>query len=337
MPGGGRGAGAGAAPGASVLGCRGGSCCELGRAGGGPGAVGVGGLPGAGAGRGDRPRSRRRRRERRGSGGSGAGRWSCGSWTWSAGSCSPTGTSAKALTGVDDHSRFCVSARLMPRERTQLVCDGLAAALRSARGARADPDRQRQGVHRPVRPPAGRGAVRPDLPGERDRAPADRSPGRRPRPGRSNGSTARCAPSSTPASVFTHPDAPPKQALDEWVAYYNTRPAAPVPGRCTPRPNGSTRTDAPGRTPAPRASPDRTGDAVGRPARSPPTVSSASAWQQVSVGKHYAGERCDVLVDPTAAAVLDRQRTPARPSPAPAPDRSARRTPQAPADGTRLT
>jgi len=41
------------------------------------------------------------------------------------------GTSAKALTGVDDHSRFCVSARLMPRERTQLVCDGFAAALKT--------------------------------------------------------------------------------------------------------------------------------------------------------------------------------------------------------------
>ena len=27
------------------------------------------------------------------------------------------GTSAKALTGVDDHSRYCVSARLMARER----------------------------------------------------------------------------------------------------------------------------------------------------------------------------------------------------------------------------
>lgn len=39
------------------------------------------------------------------------------------------GTSAKALTGVDDHSRFCVSARLMPRERTHAVCDGLEAAL----------------------------------------------------------------------------------------------------------------------------------------------------------------------------------------------------------------
>ena len=41
------------------------------------------------------------------------------------------GTSAKALTGIDDHSRFCVSARLMPRERTQLVCDGFLAAMRT--------------------------------------------------------------------------------------------------------------------------------------------------------------------------------------------------------------
>jgi transposase InsO family protein len=40
------------------------------------------------------------------------------------------GSHAKALTGIDDHSRFCVSARLMPRERTRAVCDGLALALR---------------------------------------------------------------------------------------------------------------------------------------------------------------------------------------------------------------
>ena len=39
------------------------------------------------------------------------------------------GSTARALTGVDDHSRFCVSARLMPRERTQLVCDGFTAAM----------------------------------------------------------------------------------------------------------------------------------------------------------------------------------------------------------------
>jgi hypothetical protein len=41
------------------------------------------------------------------------------------------GTRAKALTGVDDHSRFCVSAHLMLRETSGNVCDGLAAALRA--------------------------------------------------------------------------------------------------------------------------------------------------------------------------------------------------------------
>ena len=40
------------------------------------------------------------------------------------------GTRAKVLSGVDDHSRFCVSAHLMTRESTQKVCDGLAQALR---------------------------------------------------------------------------------------------------------------------------------------------------------------------------------------------------------------
>ena len=47
------------------------------------------------------------------------------------------GTEAKALTGVDDHSRFCVCARLMPRERLE---HGVRRARRSAarlRGARA--------------------------------------------------------------------------------------------------------------------------------------------------------------------------------------------------------
>jgi transposase InsO family protein len=39
------------------------------------------------------------------------------------------GTHAKALTGIDDHSRMCVSARLMARERTRAVCEGLTAAL----------------------------------------------------------------------------------------------------------------------------------------------------------------------------------------------------------------
>ena len=41
------------------------------------------------------------------------------------------GRRVKALTGVDDHSRFCVSAFLMVRESSQRVCDGLALALRT--------------------------------------------------------------------------------------------------------------------------------------------------------------------------------------------------------------
>jgi transposase InsO family protein len=40
------------------------------------------------------------------------------------------GTTAKALTGLDDHSRFCVAARLMHRERTSKVCEGFSVALR---------------------------------------------------------------------------------------------------------------------------------------------------------------------------------------------------------------
>src|SRR2546429_6373213 len=40
------------------------------------------------------------------------------------------GTTAKALTGLDDHSRFCVAARLMHRERTSKVCEGFGVALR---------------------------------------------------------------------------------------------------------------------------------------------------------------------------------------------------------------
>ena len=39
------------------------------------------------------------------------------------------GRRAKALTGVDDHSRFCVSAFLMLRESSQRVCEGLGLAM----------------------------------------------------------------------------------------------------------------------------------------------------------------------------------------------------------------
>jgi len=35
------------------------------------------------------------------------------------------GTELKCLTGIDDHSRFCVSARLMARATARPVCEAL--------------------------------------------------------------------------------------------------------------------------------------------------------------------------------------------------------------------
>jgi transposase InsO family protein len=51
------------------------------------------------------------------------------------------GSCAKALTGLDDHSRMCVSARLMARERTRAVCDGLRASLAAYGAPSPAPDR----------------------------------------------------------------------------------------------------------------------------------------------------------------------------------------------------
>ena len=41
------------------------------------------------------------------------------------------GTEAKVVTGVDDHSRFCVSAYVVPRATARPTCDALALAMRT--------------------------------------------------------------------------------------------------------------------------------------------------------------------------------------------------------------
>jgi transposase InsO family protein len=41
------------------------------------------------------------------------------------------GTELSAVTGIDDHSRFCVSARLVARATARPVCDALAVAMRA--------------------------------------------------------------------------------------------------------------------------------------------------------------------------------------------------------------
>ncbi len=62
-------------------------------------------------------------------------------------------TEAKVVTGVDDHSRFCVIASVVERATGRAVCAAFAGAA-EVRGAGRGADRQRQAVHRPVR--AGR-------------------------------------------------------------------------------------------------------------------------------------------------------------------------------------
>ena len=50
------------------------------------------------------------------------------------------GTELYALTGLDDHSRFCVCAALMARATARPVCDRLEAAFSGSWVARSHPD-----------------------------------------------------------------------------------------------------------------------------------------------------------------------------------------------------
>jgi hypothetical protein len=52
------------------------------------------------------------------------------------------GTEGKILTGVDDHSRFCVAAGIVRRAMARSVCGVFAQSLRTYGGAH----RQRQGL-----------------------------------------------------------------------------------------------------------------------------------------------------------------------------------------------
>jgi len=80
------------------------------------------------------------------------------------------GTEAKVVTGAGDHSRYCVIASVVARATGRAVCLAFAAALREF-GVPGEVLTDIQAVHRPVRQGRG-GAVRPDLPRQRDHPPA---------------------------------------------------------------------------------------------------------------------------------------------------------------------
>jgi hypothetical protein len=88
-----------------------------------------------------------------------------------------------------------------------------------------------------------------------------------------------------------------QQALDEWVAFYNTQRPHQALGMATPQSRFARAAERGNCREADLSalSPDRTGeDWVAR--KVGPNGVVCVSWQQVSAGKHYAGQRCDVHV-----------------------------------------
>ncbi len=209
------------------------------------------------------------------------------------------GTSAKALTGIDDHSRMCVCAKLMARERTRAVCDGLRAAL-GTYGA-------------PVQILTDNGKV---FTGRFNHPPVEvlfdaicREHGidhllTQPRSPTTTGKIERFHRSLR--AEFLSGRAPfanlraAQQALDEWVGFYNTTRPHQALQMATPNSRFTPQTVVADPAVGPPAEQglraERTGsDWVSRQVTSNGVVSVS--WQQVSLGRHYAGSRCDVHVD----------------------------------------
>ena len=205
------------------------------------------------------------------------------------------GTSAEALTGIDDHSRMCVSARLMARERTRAVCDGLRAAVATYGSPEqiltdngkvftgrfnhpvvevlVDAICREHGIEHLLtqpRSPTTTGKIERFHRSLRAEFLSDRVP-------------------------FANLKAA-QHALDEWVHDYNSA----RPHQALQMPTPAQRFSA-GVPASPPSTSKLTGaDRTGTNWVSPRVCSNGVvcvSWQQVSVGRHNAGQRCDVHVD----------------------------------------
>ena len=201
------------------------------------------------------------------------------------------GTSAKALTGVDDHSRFCVSARLMARERTQAVCDGFTLAMR-AHGVPAQvlTDNGKVFTGRFAQPPVDVLFDRICRENGVDHLLTE------PRSPTTTGKIERFHRTLRiefdTRQVFRNLKTA-QEALNEWVAYYTTQRPHQSLGDATPESRFRAGDGKVNRQLTPR--PERNGEQwVCRKVASNGIVSVG--YQQVSVGKNYSGSACDVLV-----------------------------------------
>lgn len=201
------------------------------------------------------------------------------------------GTSAKALTGIDDHSRYCVSARLMARERTQTVCDGFSSAMQIyGVPAQVLTDNGKVFTGRFAQPPVEVLFDRICRENGVDHIlTAPRSPTTTGKIERFH-KTLRME--FNTKQVFRNLKTA-QEALDEWVTYYNTQRPSQALADATPESRFRATDGNLQHRLIPR--PERNGEQwVCRRVASNGIVSVG--YQQVSVGKHYAGSPCDVLV-----------------------------------------
>jgi transposase InsO family protein len=205
------------------------------------------------------------------------------------------GTSAKALTGIDDHSRLCVCARLMARERTRAVCDGLRAAL-ATYGAPEQilTDNGKVFTGRFNHPPTEvlfEAICREH--GIEHLLTQPRSPTTTGKIERFHRSLRAEFLSSTPP--FTNLKVA-QQALDEWVVDYNTTRPHQALKMATPAERFHAGAPASSPSNSTTKPTNRGGDDwVSRRVCANGVV--CVSWQQVCIGQHYGGQRCDVHVD----------------------------------------
>jgi len=200
------------------------------------------------------------------------------------------GTSAKALTGIDDHSRFCISARLMARERTQAVCDGFSSAMRVyGVPAQVLTDNGKVFTGRFAQPPVEVFFDRICRENGVDHILTQ--PGSPTTTGKIERFHRTLRVEFDTRQVFRNLKTA-QEALDEWVSYYNTQRPHQGLGDVTPQSRF-------------QSQPERAGHQLRRPERNGEQwVSRLVARngvvcvdsQHISVGKHYGGSTCDVLV-----------------------------------------
>jgi transposase InsO family protein len=205
------------------------------------------------------------------------------------------GSCAKALTGIDDHSRMCVCARLMARERTRAVCDGLRDALaRYGAPEQILTDNGKVFTGRFFHPPV---EVLFDAicreHGIEHLLTQPRSPTTTGKIERFHRSLrAEFLSNAAPfANLKTA-----QRALDEWVDDYNTNRPHQSLKMATPAQRFAAAAPASPPSSSKSASVDR-GDADWVSRRVCANGIVCVSWQQICIGRHYAGQRCDVHVD----------------------------------------